>query len=229
MILFLGDIHKNVGLIDYHRRNFGMKNVHIIQLGDFGIGYGKGFENECKKYNDRFQESNIHIWVIRGNHDDPSYFKGEQIYSNIHFVEDYTVLELEGKRILCLGGAVSVDRTLSVERGDKWWSDEVFNYDYDKIKDLRDIDIIASHTAPTYGGIPTGGVFVEEFAETDLNLHRDILHERTNLDLVYDVLGKNNVIEKWIHGHFHRHHMLTYRATEFICLGIGEFYELREF
>ena len=55
---------------------------------------------------------------------------------------------------------------------------------------------------------------------------RDLLHERNDFNLAYDVLIENNNISKWIHGHFHFHKEETYLDTEFISLSIGEFKKL---
>ena len=38
-ILYLGDIHGNFGLIGQYIDLYGIKDAHIIQVGDFGVGF----------------------------------------------------------------------------------------------------------------------------------------------------------------------------------------------
>jgi len=134
-IFFLGDVH---GQFDY--LNWKIKdnpdvfnNSSIIQVGDFGIGFKYNESSEkisLKKLNDTCVKHNIHIYAIRGNHDNPSYFNQnhDPVYSNIHLVPDYSVLTIDGKNILCIGGAISIDRVYRIE-GIDYWKDENFIFD----------------------------------------------------------------------------------------------------
>ena len=145
---------------------YDLKDAHIIQVGDFGVGF-KDFHKEkrmLEMYHTKLVKNNVTVWAIRGNHDYKPYFDNDPFgFTNIKLVPDYTVLNLEGNNILCVGGAVSVDRewrytkkqklgtfenaTLGVE---SWWDDELFVLDKDKIKDLKDINIVVTHTCPDY-------------------------------------------------------------------------------
>ena len=51
------------------------------------------------------------LYCIRGNHDDPSYFNDNIINkSNVKLIKDYSIISVGDKNILCIGGAVSIDR-----------------------------------------------------------------------------------------------------------------------
>ncbi len=113
-LIFLGDIHGSFNIIHQYVKLYGIKDAHIIQVGDFGVGF-QTLEKEkrmLEMFNPLLEKNNVHVWAIRGNLDYKPHFHNDPFgLSNIHLVKDYTVLELCGKKILCIGGAISVDRT----------------------------------------------------------------------------------------------------------------------
>ena len=72
----LGDIHGDYDVIRKFIKNYDITNANIIQLGDFGVGFGTFTENkkQLDYYNKIFVKRNVHIWVVRGNHDNKLYF-----------------------------------------------------------------------------------------------------------------------------------------------------------
>ena len=49
--------------------------------------------------------------LMRGNHDNPDYFENRLIdYPRMKTIPDYCVIQFSGNNILCIGGAVSIDR-----------------------------------------------------------------------------------------------------------------------
>lgn len=161
-LMFLGDIHGNFGLIGQYIDLYGIKDAHIIQVGDFGVGFAT-LEKEkrmLEMFHHKLVKNNVFVWAIRGNHDFKPYFDNDPFQlTNIRLVKDYTVLNLEGKNILCIGGAVSVDRmwrrTNKQLQGiheeyteangiDSWWPNELFVLDEQKLGEMRDINIIVT-------------------------------------------------------------------------------------
>lgn len=247
-ILYLGDIHGNFSLINQYIKLYGLKDCHIIQVGDFGVGFNP-LEKEkraLKMVHDECIKHNIFIWAIRGNHDYKPYFDNDPFgFTNIKLVKDYEVLELEGKRILCVGGAVSVDRTwrytkeqrkgnLEVRPGQTWWPDEVFIFDRDKTIEMKNIDIMVTHTAPdycpidnTYGFGPMVESIIKE--QNDTELKTDLLFERQQMTEMFHLLQLNdNDITHHYYGHFHRSDTITMNGTKHRLLGIGELFEERD-
>jgi len=165
-LMFLGDIHGQFNIIHQYVKKYGIKDENIIQIGDFGVGFNT-IEKEkrlLEMYHTQLVKNNVHVWAIRGNHDYKPHFDNDPFgFTNIHLVPDYTVLELCDKRILCIGGAVSVDRTWRYTKLQKagifenqtlgkesWWHDEVFVLDRDKLSEMRIIYFFVSHTASHY-------------------------------------------------------------------------------
>lgn len=244
-ILFLGDIHGNFNLINQYVKLYGIKNAHIIQVGDFGVGF-KSLEKEKRElaaYHHLLLKNNVIVWAIRGNHDYKPYFDNDPFgFTNIKLVKDYTVLNLEGNNILCIGGAVSVDRKMRYTKNqnigrfdvrtgsETWWPDERFEFDNDKLKEFRGINIMVTHTAPDYC-IPDNGYgfgpLVDGFIRYDPNLKLDLLEERRNMTLAFQTIKENNDITHHYYGHFHRADYINMYGTLHRVLGVGELYEER--
>jgi hypothetical protein len=228
-IIAIGDVHGEFRPLNYqiHKR-YRIENSLLIQVGDFGIGFFGEKYDEYSRYsldwlNVNLIKNNNFLVVIRGNHDNPSYFDGEFGRSNIKLVEDYTLLETKLGRILCVGGAASIDKSFRVE-GQSWWKDELPVYNLDKLLELEkeeSIDYVLAHSNPERA-YPTNklhffGKEVDEY----------IKQSRQTLDKIYQFLSNHFKIKKWINGHFHFNHSEIIKDTEFISIDIMEFYELK--
>lgn len=206
MILFFGDIHGDWKSFLKQLRRKKITNAHIIICGDVGIGFKQNEAKEIKElefYNTPFSKDGNVIYCIRGNHDNPEYFAPNDLkFSNIKLVSDYTVLNLEGLNILCLGGAISVDRYSRV-LDHNMWEGEGFYFDKTKLEALRNIDIVASHTIwdsdKVYDEMEIGF-----FKSMDENLSHDLEVERELMAKAYKIISKNNNLKTWFHGHFHK-------------------------
>lgn len=244
-ILYLGDIHGNFSLIHQYVKNYDIKDAHIIQVGDFGVGFAL-LDKERRAlgmFHDLFVKNNVIVWAIRGNHDFKPYFDNDPFgFSNIRLVPDYTVLELEGKKILCVGGAVSVDREwrytgaqrrgeFDVVPGQSWWKDEVFVLEKEKVVDLKGINIVVTHTCPSYCPPDNTfgfGSFVEGIIRDtgDVGLKTDLNVERQAMNDLFHYLKINgNNIDNHYYGHYHKSEVQNYDGIVHRMLGVGELWE----
>lgn len=239
MILMLGDIHGSFDYVKHEIKTKKISNCFIIQVGDFGIGTTSrtNCDRLLKDLNHFLNLYDVIMYVIRGNHDDPFYFKGSHIFSNLKLLPDYTQLEVDGYNILFVGGAVSVDRKVSLNKmkassdmgveQNLYWSDEEFILDEDKLKDIKGVDMIVTHTAPEWcfpdnrGGFND---FVLSYSDRDDNLLTDLKNERMLVTKMFSILKENgNNIRKHFYGHFHKSEITLNGYTEHILLGVGEF------
>lgn len=250
MILYLGDIHGNFNLINQYVKMYGLKDCHIIQVGDFGVGFHH-LEKErrmLKTTHDILEKNNVKVWAIRGNHDYKPYFDNDPFnFDFIKLLPDYTVLNLDNKNILCVGGAVSVDRMYRYTKKQRagiyedtkvgvesWWPDEIFNLNVDKVKDLKDINIVVTHTAPDYCPPDNTfgfGPFVEGIIKEtgDVELRTDLHYERNQMTELFHLLKLNgNNIEHNYYGHFHKSDTLVKDYTKHRLLNVGELWEERD-
>ena len=167
-LYFCGDIHGEYRkLVWTICEKYRIYNSDIIILGDFGIGFTKDIDNLYKRTEKKLEKNNITIHVVRGNHDDPQYFKDEVKYNypRLRFLEDHKVYDIGKRSIYIIGGANStdanlnpdytgsiVDRKLETERRLRkhklpiWWEDECVYKKYTELP--NNVDIIASHCAP---------------------------------------------------------------------------------
>lgn len=247
-LMFLGDIHGNFNIINQYVKMYDIKDTHIIQVGDFGVGFSR-FEKEKRMleiYHTQLVNNNVHVWAIRGNHDYKPYFDNDPFgFTNIHLVADYTVLNLSDKKILCIGGAVSVDRELRYTKKQKqgiyennigiesWWPDEIFVLNIDKLKELRDINIMVTHTCPDYCPPDNTfglGYFVEGIIKEtgDNQLRTDLNFERNQVTQAFAIVKMNNDIEFAYYGHFHKSDNINILGTKHRLLRVNELWEERD-
>jgi len=237
----IGDTHGN---FEYIRKTIKGRNITdmvLFHVGDFGVGFNDERKDklELSRLNTRLEKNNCQMYVIRGNHDNPACFDGTWDWDHLHLVPDYTIVNVEGFDVLMVGGAVSVDRVprkrdqqLMASRGiDKelYWYDEEFVLDEDKLRDVKGVTYVVTHTCPKFVepinniGIPSHGYLVESFAADDTQLKKDLDKEREDMTKMYEILKENNFISKWFYGHFHRTNAMYYEDTDFVMLGINEF------
>jgi len=242
MILMFGDIHGNFNYVKNLLKQKSVTDCTIIQVGDFGIGFTSEVNdtNLLLDLNKFLSEKNIMMYAIRGNHDNPKFFDGTYKWSNLELIQDYTVLELEENKILCIGGAISIDRKprLSQDMSQarygssrrSYWYDEKVVFNEEFLTNIRDINILVTHTAPDFC-VPSNklgyGSLVEEFAQYDPTLKDELKEERDLMTKMWDILNENNKIQKHFYGHFHRSHVDKVVDCEHRLLGINELYELR--
>lgn len=231
ILILCGDIHGELPqLIHKSVCDLKLKNAHIIVLGDFGVGFDNKIHHDYERYQNKLIDNNITIYALRGNHDDPEYFRNPDKYNypRLKFLEDHKIYNICGREIYIIGGANSVDVAWRREenlqlaaRGKNrrvWWEDE----DIVQIKEEnlpRRVDIILSHEAPlTFLPIST------RFDELPEDQYLKILNSRKYLDTVL----KHIVSDYWFYGHHHTSVTGTYGKLLYRCLNIMEFFEAPE-
>lgn len=235
-IIAAGDIHADLQQIAYYQKANKLKNTLFLQCGDFGVGrFNDGLDykdkiiKRLKFYNDSFKAHNNFVYVCRGNHDDPAFFTGEFDQSNIKLMPDYSTLDIEYdnviKKVLFIGGAISIDRTQR-KLDISYWEDEIVKFKPEILKTISNIDIVITHTAPDFcPPIVKEGLDYwmqeDEALESDLNIERGIMTE------IYHQLKTNNTMKYWCYGHFHNNTYMQFNDTKFICVDMNDFYPLR--
>jgi UDP-2,3-diacylglucosamine pyrophosphatase LpxH len=206
---------------------YRLENALIIVAGDCGFGfYRRGYyDNMIQKYHKRLAKSNNYVLFVRGNHDNPTYFTGDVINTKrIKCIPDYSKVTAAGHTILCIGGGLSIDRTIRLrERNNTadhyngeerfkpayYWPDEMPVFDEDYLETIKEDgirpDTIITHTAPSWCELSDkGGIFLEMMREDD-KLEEDNKIERGTMDQIHDWLQCHDMRpERWIYGHFHR-------------------------
>lgn len=205
-MIFLGDIHGNFNIIDILLSKYNIENDNIIQLGDFGVGFNDGYKDTSSLYmlNKTLQKRNVLLHVIRGNHDNPIFWKNGKYnyFSNIKLIKDYSIINIDNLNILMIGGGISIDRSRRTV-GINYWVDEIIKYK--KMNYKENIDIVVTH-------VPPPNVFennidnslINYYYNIDKGLKVDIQKEKDILDNIKQDVILTNKIKYWFSGHMHK-------------------------
>lgn len=222
-MICIGDIHGEFGVIN----KTGISHCNVIQVGDFGLGFSKKDMQTMEYWNESWKSRDIHVYAIRGNHDEPKYWDGtyKDRWSNIHLVPDYTMLELEGESWLCIGGATSIDRVFRKQDRD-YWKDEVFNYDEEKLekvlKDCGGADYVVTHTAPQFCYPIHTNAMVNSYCGRDTHLRLELQVERELMTRAHNIICSHKKPKAWFYGHFHASVTEVIDGVKFKLLGVDE-------
>lgn len=232
-MIFVGDIHGNFRKFLSDLKNNSYKDTTLLQVGDFGVGF-RSLDQEyalIEPINALLKENNNILYVFRGNHDNPDYFENCPFdFSNIKFLKDFSIISIENKNILTLGGAISIDR-MTRKQGITYWKGEEIPYIIPDIKDIVPegmlVDIVCTHSCPSFVWPTEINEVVKNFMKIDKPLEHELINERKRLDLFYNkILDYNGYPPKlWIYGHMHKTITTQVDSCKFQCCGIDYFYE----
>ena len=112
-VVVCGDIHGEFETLVYNLKINNITDSLIIVAGDCGFGFHKAsyYDMLYKRLAPKLRTQGNIIFFVRGNHDDPDYFDGKTFVKKyMRCLADYTVVSVAGRNILCVGGAISIDR-----------------------------------------------------------------------------------------------------------------------
>ncbi len=230
-----GDIHGEFRTLIFNIKRLGITDSVIIVAGDCGIGFEKEghytqlYNKICKT----LEVTNNVLLLVRGNHDDPSYFNERRIdFERMKCLPDYSVVRVGVQNILCIGGAISIDRTERIERMSQskllYWADEAAIYDTERLDRLSEteINIVVTHTCPTFCH-PTFKSGIGCWLCRDATLEKDLNDERLLMDKIYEHLTRSHdTITNWYYGHFHQSNSDIISDVRFTLLDIMEIKEV---
>lgn len=215
-VLCTGDVHGNFEwLPEWCEREKTSKKDALIILGDASFMY-EGPESWCEQHRKALaQNCPITILCVRGNHEarpanydttkfalvneDPCVPDGyyyEPNYPDIWYISDGSVLNINGRSCLFIGGAYSVDKEYRLLTGQKWFSDEELTQEeqmaiLDKI-DHKHYDFVFTHTCP------------ENWQPTDLfmpGLDQSKISKK--MEQFLTTVSEITDFDFWLFGHFH--------------------------
>lgn len=243
----IGDLHGEFPTLMWYIKDRDIRDSLLIVCGDCGFGFESVEANQqtLNKLEKVIRERNVHIVFVRGNHDKPSIFQNKgNMFKRLkycHIVKDYTVLEIlnegmEPYHILCVGGAISVDRFNRIRDNQEfllsyirwhagcdkedadlnarkcYWEDEPMFLDRDALDAIKtsgiNIDCVVTHTAPSFCYPIEKGGNIGFWLAIDSDLNTDLDVEREIGKELYNILKDDgHQIKKWCYGHFHMHHI----------------------
>lgn len=247
-ICFIGDLHGEFKCIPGLMKHTGLTDAVYIFAGDCGFGFESEthYSNIFNRIGKTAKKFNSECIFIRGNHDDKEYYSTSKINRKyFRSVPDYTVLQSPTHNILCVGGAISIDRTyrLAIQTQNEtkyriyhrcsieaaklltpkvYWPTEppVFNESaLNKITASGiKIDIVCTHTCPSFAQ-PITKDGIKSWMGIDPLLDVDTKAERQVMDDIYNKLIKDgHPLSKWFYGHYHYHNTEVINNIQFIML-----------
>lgn len=149
MLAVLGDTHGDWN--ELHRALIYAKAagaVALLQVGDFGFGWDVIWQVAKLK-------PELPVYAIDGNHDNFSILrelpKGEisKLYENFFYCGRGSSLVLDGRKIVFLGGAGSIDKDIRMHYGMLWQPDEqITEEDLQRTTNNEDPDLFITHCPP---------------------------------------------------------------------------------
>lgn len=162
-----GDCHGDFRRIEtFCQENETTKEDVMIILGDAGINYHLNHKDyELKK---QLTDMNITLFCVHGNHEARPWETGtyeevawnggivyvEEEFSNILFAKDGEIYNFNGRKVIAIGGAYSVDKFYRIYHGLQWFDTEQPNGTIKKYVEAQlervnwEVDIVLSHTVP---------------------------------------------------------------------------------
>lgn len=249
-VYVIGDIHGDFdSLIRNIKKYEGLHTCVIIAAGDIGLGFTRisHYQEIFEQINNLCLERHIQLYLIRGNHDDPSYFTEEKInFTNVKSIPDYSVISVGDTHILCIGGSISIDRKSRLEN-DKYrmklaktfnptfskkelkeicypsyWTNEIPIYNEEALDELNNmglnIQYVITHSSPHFA-FKKNKNGISSFLKKDKSLGSDLDAERQVFTQIYHKLkADNHLLNGWIYGHFHAHNDEIIDRTRFVTL-----------
>ncbi len=236
-----GDIHGEFRTLMFNIKRLGIENSVIIVAGDCGIGFEQEshYTQLYNKLVKTLDATNNLLLLVRGNHDDPAYFDGEKInFERMKCIPDYSVVLAANRKVLCIGGAVSIDRK---HRRDSMWIDQLKNgkarplyweneaavFNIQALSELRDmkIDTVVTHTCPSFC-YPVSKAGIESWLLQDAELLGDLNAERSEVDKIYNqLIADNHPLKNWYYAHFHQSNTEFINNISYSLLNIMEIKE----
>jgi len=216
-VLFAGDWHANAA----HARavlalaaDIGAERV--VQVGDFGYwprtGAGRVFVAAVA---DAVAATGIGVWFCDGNHEDHgSLPHGEardpvEVAPGVRWVPRGTVVAWEERRLLFMGGAVSVDQRRRAP-GWSWFPSETPSPgQWERAMGAGKVDVVVAHD--TVPGMPVQGL---PFLSIPWSARRRAAEHRSRLE----ELQRSARPSLWVHGHWHDRATARLGGTRFESL-----------
>lgn len=227
----IGDSHGLGSLLDALKRS-KLTGQSFIHVGDVSIGFVRAEIDilMLDRITKHLESTNSYLYLLRGNHDNPQWWTDSWYQSDrIKLVQDYEVLEIEDRKILCIGGAISIDRLVRTPQIDYWPEEEIVKQ---SVTTYRDLQGVITHNVPLF--CPPFGInsTVKYYIDLEKSLgnqffESQLLGERKYLSDVFEELQKNNDLKFWCSGHMHKDDFQEYKGVDFHMLGINSIKEIR--
>jgi predicted phosphodiesterase len=223
-VLLVGDSHGDAQFISSINKCAKTNGAHtIIQLGDFGFDFNQNVLASIRAWLDA-DERRRWLW-IDGNHDHHDYIRADickgkhpkkpvaHFHDRMFYCPRGSTLKIGSKKVLFLGGAVSIDMARRTQ-GVNWWPQEHLST-ADVLRAIdngHSADVLLCHDAPNTGYIK-GWLKGQNY-----KIDRPSDGNRKAISAVID---QTPVYEVY-HGHYHHAYTAEYGTA--LVTGLGANY-----
>ena len=197
---YIGDVHGLKYELDILLSNIPEDVNSVVQVGDMGVGFGKG-DYWHESLNDSL--SAVKARFIRGNHDDPGTCRKMSAWIPDGLVENDTMF---------VGGAWSIDHKWRTIGFDMWEDEELSPEEFNQIISVYNLvrpSVMITHDCPL-------SVSKELFIDNGKSFSKQQYRTRTGQAL--EAMFKIHQPKLWIFGHWHSDADKVINGTRFICL-----------
>ena len=219
----MGDYHQNLAQLTQNLKELPA-NSSLIILGDYDAHQAQDLVDLSKIA----EEYQVVMYLMRGNHDCPQYWQDRDLAVLLetewfNLLEDVDMIEHQGKKLISVSGAVSVDRScVRFDEGHCWTELEGIAKDsVERVRALGNADILLTHTG-IIDGYTVKNAFTESYASTDENLLEDIAAERKLIQQLQIASG----CTQHYFGHFHQSWEGLQFGVKVRCLNICQMTQL---
>ena len=239
-----GDIHGEFDFLVGKMLRMELTDTLVIVAGDCGIGFDEAgyYRRTYQRIVKTLKKLNCGLLLVRGNHDDPEYFERELIsFPRMKTLPDYSVVRFKDHTILCVGGAISIDRLYRTDQmrmlansghpsRKLYWGNEPPQFSEQQMEAIKErglrIDTVVTHTAPSFC-YPTTKREIEMWMDYDPDLGKDIADERATMDRIYNrLISDGHPLARWYYGHYHCTSNDRIGGVSFYLLDIGQINEM---
>ena len=209
-ILLVGDIHGNrwdLKRAMNHAADIDAERVFF--LGDFGWVFDYEFMRAAEQASN---QTGLYVDFLDGNHDDFDFILSHEVAEDgyrylsdcVRHIPRGTVLDLDGKNVMVMGGATSIDRIWRTPHY-SWWPQEVIGH-HDMVRAganlarVGKVDAIFAHDGPVLPDQSNKNT--DEILAMQPDLAYDMAlsdHNRAKLAALMNVAQP----KYWYHGHHH--------------------------
>jgi 3-oxoacid CoA-transferase subunit A len=207
-----GDCHREFNrIIEFCRENETKKDDVMIILGDSGINYY--LDNRDRDLKNILSDLDITLFCVHGNHEARPWETGnyeevvwnegliyvEEEYPNILFAKDGEIYDFNGKKVIVIGGAYSVDKYDRLNYGMHWFDteqpdEEIKRYVEEQLEKAEwTVDIVLSHTVPIEAEPVWAFISGIDESSVDKSTEKWLQYIYNNLDFT----------SEWYAGHYH--------------------------
>lgn len=217
-VYLVGDIHGRS-----HNLAETLDNLEpgaLIILGDVGFGFSLEIDERLQNDFCQWEEKGWSIYLIRGNHDNPEYWKNVQ--RGCTMLPENRVITINGKRFFISGGGISLDRWQRVPNKSYWFDEYIYVPPY-VLQEVKDIYGILSHVGPVPPKVAANPSFLEYCKSFDAGLEADLEDERIQITRLIGLKPK-----VWYYGHFHVNESFEHNGITCHALGIATVTEIKD-